>query len=153
MAYAAKASSDSDLPRLGSPNDGDRHIVASGGTGDWTGWDLNVALFTDGVWLRLTPRTGWRIWVQDEGLLLVYDGAGWIGSTPDVLQNLALLGLGTTADASNPFSAKLNAALWTAKTVAEGGTGDLFYTMNKEAVGDDLGLTLQTGAPTTAKIG
>ena len=46
---------------------------------------------------------------------------------------MALLGLGTTADASNPFSAKLNAALWTAKTVAEGGTGDLFYTMNKEA--------------------
>jgi hypothetical protein len=38
----------------------------------------------------------------------------------------------------------LNAALWTAKTAAEGGTGDLFYTMNKEAAGDDLGLTLQT---------
>ena len=33
---------------------------------------------------------------------------------------MALLGLGTTADASNPFSAKLNAAFWTAKTVAEG---------------------------------
>ena len=43
------------------------------------------------------------------------------------------LGPGTTADASNPFSAKLTAALWTAKTVAEGGAGDLFYTMNKEA--------------------
>jgi hypothetical protein len=63
------------------------------------------------------------------------------------------LGLGTTADASNPFSAKLNAALWTAKTVAEGGTGDLFYTMNKEAAGDDLGLTLQTGFVTKALVG
>jgi hypothetical protein len=62
-------------------------------------------------------------------------------------------GLGTTADASNPFSAKLNAALWTAKTVAEGGTGDLFYTMNKEAAGDDLGLTLQTGFVTKALVG
>jgi len=30
----------------GSPNDGDRYIVASGATGDWAGWDLNVALFT-----------------------------------------------------------------------------------------------------------
>ena len=69
------------------------------------------------------------------------------------LQNLALLGLGTTADASNPFSAKLNAALWTAKTVAEGGTGDLFYTMNKEAAGDDLGLTLQTNLVTKALVG
>ncbi|KUP90574.1 DUF2793 domain-containing protein [Tritonibacter horizontis] len=63
----------------GSPADGDRYIVASGGTGDWAGWDLNVALFTDGAWLRLPPRTGWRAWVEDEGLLLVYDGAGWIG--------------------------------------------------------------------------
>ncbi|SUZ33491.1 hypothetical protein ROE7235_03262 [Roseibaca ekhonensis] len=137
----------------GSPADGDRHIVASGGIGDWTGWDANVALFTDGTWLRLPPRAGWRAWVENEGLLLVYDGAGWIGTTPTDLQNLGLLGLGTTADAANPFSAKLNAALWTAKTVAEGGNGDLFYTMNKEAAGDDLGLTLQSGFVTKALVG
>ncbi|QMU56740.1 MAG: DUF2793 domain-containing protein [Boseongicola sp.] len=137
----------------GSPADGDRYIVGSGATGDWAGWDLNVALFTDGLWMRLPPRTGWRVWVEDEALLLVYDGATWIGTTPNALQNLALLGLGTTADTSNPFSAKLNAALWTAKTVAEGGTGDLFYTMNKEAAGDDLGLTLQTNFVTKALVG
>jgi hypothetical protein len=137
----------------GSPADGDRYIVGSGATGDWAGWNLNVALWTDGAWLRLPPRTGWRAWVQDEGLLLVYDGSSWIGTTPSALQNLALLGIGTAADASNPFSAKLNAALWTAKTVAEGGTGDLFYTLNKEAAGDDLGLTLQTGFVTKALVG
>lgn len=125
------------------PADGDRYIVASGGTADWAGWDLKVALFTDGTWLRLPLRTGWRAWIEDEDLLLVYDGATWIGTTPAALQNLALLGLGTTADAANPFSAKLNAAFWTPKTVAEGRTGDLFYTMNKEAAGDDLGLTLR----------
>jgi len=48
-----------------SPADGDRYIVASGATGDWAGWDLNVALWTDGAWLRLPPRTGWRAWVED----------------------------------------------------------------------------------------
>ena len=136
-----------------SPADGDRYIVASGASGVWAGWDLNVALWTDGAWLRLPPRSGWRAWVEDEGLLLVYDGADWVGTTPAALQNMALLGLGTTADTSNPFSAKLNAALWTAKTLAEGGTGDLFYTMNKEAAGDDLGLTLQTGFVTKALVG
>ncbi|MBC7165718.1 MAG: DUF2793 domain-containing protein [Roseovarius sp.] len=136
-----------------SPADGDRYIVASGATGDWAGWDLNVALWTDGAWLRLPPRAGWRAWIEDEGVLLVHDGADWIGTTPNALQNMALLGVGTTADASNPFSAKLNAALWTAKSVAEGGTGDLFYTMNKEAAGDDLGLTLQTGFSTRALLG
>ena len=50
---------DSDLTAPpGSPADGDRYIVASGSTGDWTGWDQNVALFTDGAWLRLPPRAG-----------------------------------------------------------------------------------------------
>ena len=137
----------------GSPADGDRYIVASGATGAWAGWDLNVALWADGTWLRLPPRTGWRAWVEDEGLLLVYNGSNWVGTMPTVLQNLALLGLGTTADAANPFSAKLNAALWTAKTVAEGGSGDLFYTMNKEVAADDLGLTLQTGFVTKALMG
>jgi len=137
----------------GSPEDGDRYIVASGATGDWAGWDLNVAVFTDGAWLRLPPRVGWRTWIEDEGLLLVYNGSEWVGTTPASLQNLTLLGLGTTADAVNPFSAKLNAALWTAKTVAEGGNGDLFYTMNKEAAGDDLGLTLQTNFLTKALVG
>lgn len=137
----------------GSPADGDRYIVASGATGAWTGWDLNVALWTDGAWLRLPPRAGWQAWVEDEGLLLVYNGSAWIGTTPSELQNMALLGIGTTADAANPFSAKLNAALWTARTVAEGGTGDLFYTMNKEAAARDLGLTLQTGYVTKALVG
>ena len=70
----------------GSLADGDRYIVASAATGDWASWHLNVALWTDGAWLRLPPRTGWRAWVEDEGLLLVYDGASWIGTMPATLQ-------------------------------------------------------------------
>ena len=136
-----------------SPADGDRYIVASGASGAWTGWDLNVALWADGAWLRLPPRAGWLAWIEDEALLLVYGGSVWISTTPTELQNMALLGIGTTTDAANPFSAKLNAALWTARTVAEGGTGDLFYTMNKEAAGRDLGLTLQTAYVTKALMG
>jgi hypothetical protein len=37
--------------------------------------------------------------------------------------------------------------------VAEGGTGDLFHTMNKEAAGDDVGLTLQTSFVTKVLVG
>ena len=70
----------------GSPADGDRYIVASGATGDWAGWDLNIALWTDGAWLRLPPRTGWRAWVEDEAILLVWNGAAWevVGEPSDI---------------------------------------------------------------------
>ena len=136
-----------------SPADGDRHIVASGATGLWAGWDLSVAYWVDGAWMRLPPRAGWCGWVEAEGALLVFDGAAWVSTTPTALQQLTRLGLGTSADAANPFAAKLNAALWTARTAAEGGTGDLFYTMNKETTADDLGLTLQSGFVTRALLG
>ncbi|WP_417767414.1 DUF2793 domain-containing protein [Stappia sp.] len=69
-----------------SPADGDRYIVGSGATGDWAGWDLNIALWTDGAWLRLPPRTGWRTWVEDEAVLLVWTGAAWevVGEPSDI---------------------------------------------------------------------
>ncbi|WP_106753548.1 DUF2793 domain-containing protein [Pannonibacter carbonis] len=136
-----------------SPADGDRHLVASGATGLWAGWDLNIAFRADGAWIRLPPRPGWLVWVEAEGLLLVWTGLGWSSALPTTLQNLTRLGLGSTADAANPFSARLNAALWAAKTIAEGGTGDLFLKLNKETAGDDLGLVLQTGFVTKALIG
>ena len=69
-----------------SPADGDRHLVASGATGLWAGWDLNVAFHVDGVWIRLVPRPGWLIWVADEGVFLVWSGSSWasVGEPRDV---------------------------------------------------------------------
>ena len=60
-----------------SPADGNRHLVASGATGLWAGWDLNVAFWVDGGWIRLVPRTGWLVWVAAEGLFLVWTGSAW----------------------------------------------------------------------------
>ncbi len=63
------------------PVDGDRYIVASGATGDWAGWDLNVVYRIGGAWLRLTPRTGWLAWVADELALLVWTGIAWAAAS------------------------------------------------------------------------
>ena len=60
----------------GAPADGDRYIVASGATGAWAGWDLNVAYWVDGAWMRL-PRPGWQAWVIDETAFLAWDGTAW----------------------------------------------------------------------------
>lgn len=136
-----------------SPADGDRYIVAADATGGWAGWDLNVALWTDGAWLRLPPRNGWRVWIEDEAALLVRHGAFWQPVIPTALDDLTLLGIGMAASAGSPFSAKLNSALWTALYAADGGSGDLTQTLNRETDGDDAGLILQTDFSTRALIG
>lgn len=61
----------------GSPAEGDRYIVASGGSGVWAGWDGDVALWSDGIWWRLVARPGWLCWVEDEATLLVRAGSSW----------------------------------------------------------------------------
>lgn len=62
----------------GSPSDGDRYIVASGGTGAWSTWDLNIAVYIDGAWRKLVPREGWQVWVEDEDVRLVYQSGSWV---------------------------------------------------------------------------
>ena len=69
-----------------SPTDGDRHLVASGATGLWAGWDLNVAFWVDGSWLRLVPRPGWLVWIAAEQAFVVWNGSAWdpVGVPRDV---------------------------------------------------------------------
>ena len=69
-----------------SPADGDRYIVASGATGLWVGWDLNVTTWVDGVWMRLVPRPGWLAWIADEATFAVWNGSVWdpVGVPQDV---------------------------------------------------------------------
>ena len=135
------------------PGEGDRHVVGDGASGEWSGWDRAVAHFAGGGWMRLDPRAGWRAWIEAEGALVVFDGTGWTDVTSSEQQNLTLLGLGTAADAANPFAAKLNGALWAARTAAEGGSGDLRYTLNKEAAANVLSILLQTGWSARAELG
>ena len=135
--------------------DGDRYLVPVGATGAWAGWDRRVVRRQDGAWVSSVPKAGWLAWVIDEADLYTFAGGGWIGfrSTLTALQNLTRLGLGTSADADNPFAAKLNKALWTAKGAGEGGSGDLRYTLNKEGAGNVLSFLFQTAYSGRAELG
>jgi hypothetical protein len=139
-----------------SPAEGDRYLIAGASpTGTWAGWAGRVVRYQDGAWRSFVPRPGWLAFVADEADLYTYTGGTWASfrSTLSAFQNLALLGLGTTADALNPFAAKLNKALWTALAAGEGGTGDLRTTLNKEASGNTLSLLFQSGYSGRAEIG
>jgi hypothetical protein len=141
----------------GSPVEGERWIVRASATGAWAGHDNEIAAWQDGAWQFSPPRTGWLAYAVDECVLLAWDGGAWVSAidalTPTVLNNMTLLGVGTSADATNPFSTKLNSTLFTAKTEADGGDGNLRYKLNKENAAKTLSLLFQDNFSGRAEIG
>lgn len=141
----------------GSPTEGQRWIVKASPspTGAWAGHANHVAAWQDGGWVFCVPKIGWFAYLIDEGALVAWSGTAWVDSLAMLLtlQNLALLGVGTTADSTNPFSVKLNNALWVAKTVAEGGDGNLRYKMSKESAAKTLSFLFQDNFSGRAEIG
>ena len=106
----------------GSSAEGDRYIAAAGASGDWAGWDGSVALWTDARWLRLLPRTGWRAWVEDEEVILVYDGSGWVETTLAVPRFNAYATSDTLAGVGTWAKIAINAADYNGQSAFNPGT-------------------------------
>lgn len=145
----------------GAPAEGDRYKVASGATGAWAGWDLNLALFTDGQWTKLVPNKGWICFDASTGALGVWTGVTWVdfGTAGGYLTlagagngTLTKAGILTAADNSNRLAVKSNAVLFSHDDVTPG-TGDIRATFNKSTAGKDAGFVLQTGWSTRAMLG
>jgi len=87
----------------GAPSDRDTYIVATGGTGLWSGHDGKIAYYdnTHTTWQFATPREGWRAYINDEDIWLFYNGAAWATDTPishehveaDITDKLYLIGI------------------------------------------------------------
>jgi len=141
----------------GSPVEGQRWIVKASPspTGAWAGHGNHIAAWQDGGWVFCAPKVGWFAYVIDEGALVAWSGSAWVSALAllATLQNISLLGVGTTADTANPFTAKLNNALWVAKTVAEGGDGHLRYKLSKESAAKTLSLLFQDNFSGRAEVG
>jgi hypothetical protein len=129
-----------------SPADGDRHLVASGATGLWTGWDLNIAFWIDGAWMRLVPRVGWQVWVADEGVPLVWTGSAWQDVADRPLQ-VPRIGVNASSDNTNRLSVSAPATLFT-----HAGAGHQLK-LNKAAATDTASLLFQTGFSGRAELG
>lgn len=135
--------------------EGDRYIVNAEATGAWAGCEDTIMAWQDGAWQISVPRVGWLAYVSDEGALLAWDGIAWVDAIAALtsLNNMTRLGVCTMADDVNPFSAKLNNALFVAKTVAEGGDGNLRYKLSKESAAKTLSLLFQDNYSGRAEIG
>lgn len=78
-----------------SPADGDVYGLPAGSVNEWAGEDGKLALFLNGGWAFVSPKTGWRAWVQDAGALAVFDGAKWVIGLQGLTQSGASLTIQT----------------------------------------------------------
>jgi hypothetical protein len=60
-----------------SPTDGSSYIPSPGASGVWGGWDGQIALFTGGGWIRITPVPGMKAWIRAERLTVTYEDGVW----------------------------------------------------------------------------
>jgi len=60
-----------------SPGFGDAYLVAAPASGDWAGRAGALAFHVNDGWSFAQPRPGWRVWVEDRGEAVVFDGAVW----------------------------------------------------------------------------
>lgn len=128
----------------GSPADGARYLVAGSPTGAWAGQAGKVAAYQDGAWQFYSAREGWLAYVADEDVLIAYNGSAWAGPSA---QNVALLGVNTTADATNKLAVAAAASLFT--NVGNGHQ----VKVNKAASTDTASFLFQTNWSGRAEIG
>ena len=131
-----------------SPADGDRYLVAASATGEWLGHSGHIASRQAGSWRFAIAKPGWRLWVETDAVFLLFDGVAWRDLLDiDVLQNVSLLGVNTTADAANKLAVASSGILF--NNIGS----DQRVKINKNAVGDTASLLFQTGFSGRAEFG
>ena len=129
--------------------DGARFIVGPSPIGAWSGHRDEVAAWQDGAWVFFSPQEGWLAWCVAEEILLVFSDGAWTstGAKAGGLQNVAELGVNTSADATNRFAVSSDAALLT----HAGGSHRLL--VNKNSAADTASIVFQDDFSGRAEIG
>lgn len=60
------------------PEDGAVFAIGPGASGEWSGREGRLALYLNGGWVFVTPRSGWRAWDDVLGVATVHDGVDWV---------------------------------------------------------------------------
>jgi hypothetical protein len=137
-----------------SPADGDAYLVAASPSGAWAGQAGKLACLLDGAWRFYAAVKGLIAQVADEQTIVIYTGSAWVElSTRLSFQNLPLVGVNTTADATNKLATKSNAILFDALRAANGGNGDVQAKLSKEAAADTASLLYQSNYSGRAEAG
>ena len=72
--------------------DGDTYGVPIGGVNEWSLNIGDVAIYSNGGWVFVTPKAGWRGYIVDQGQSAIYSGTGWVASALEISPNGAKSG-------------------------------------------------------------
>ncbi|MEQ1930347.1 MAG: DUF2793 domain-containing protein [Parvularculaceae bacterium] len=136
-----------------APVEGEAYILpAAPGGAQWSAMaQHDLAVFQDGAWARIVPKTGWRAFIEDEARLVVRSAAGpWseIGGG----ESAAKFGVNATADTTTRFQAKAEASLFSHDDVTPG-SGDHRLKVNKSAAARTASLVFQDAFSGRAEFG
>jgi hypothetical protein len=113
--------------------------------GDWAGKAGRIAVWQDGAWTFIVPRSGWRAVFAGDGRLRVHDGTAF--KLYDAVAGLDRLGINATADAVNRLAVASSASLF-----SHAGQGHQVK-VNKATPGDTASLLFQSGWSGRAEMG
>lgn len=137
-------SMDLDSPPV-SPSAGDTYIVKAPGYGAWEDMANYIAAFVNGAWQLFEPSAGWRVYDNNTGALMIFDGADWVDFLNGL--NLTMLGINATPDSTNRLSVKSEGILF------DNDGDSVRLTLNKNDGGDDSAIIFQRTFLTRALMG
>lgn len=129
-----------------SPSNGDVYIVGNSATGDWSGYDNNIAYF-ETIWKFISPNEGMSLWVNDEDKIYSWDNSAWVNSGGRIIDQLTGLGIGTNSDTTNKLAVRSDAILMTTDT------GNVQAKLNKNGASDTASFLFQTAFSGRAEFG
>lgn len=86
-----------------TPIIGDTYIPAAGSSGAWNGFDNWLLVWNGTVWLQISPKNGWSIYVVDESTSYRHNGTAWINAATQPL-SAALTGLAAVTTAADKLT-------------------------------------------------
>ena len=128
-----------------APIEGQVWAVGVGAVNDWAGHDGELAAWSNGGWLYLSPREGWRAAMGT--VIRVWNGTQWAPSDLPPLQNLPGVGIGTSYDGTNRLAVASDASLF-----SHDGNGHQMI-LNKATTGDTGSLLYQSNWSGRAEMG
>jgi hypothetical protein len=113
----------------GSPSDGDCYLVATSGTGAWSGQDGKIAIRVSTSWVFITVKEGMTAYVADEDVTIVRSASAWNSPVATAAEVRAGTSNVVYVTPANIISASAPVALTSSASITPDGDNGINFTL------------------------